>query len=98
MSKRGATHKGPYRRKSKRPPGKQRNRKMDKVPDGLYTMPTERFEAIVKSCKGKVPHATYGAAYAAKVASEGEYGCEFSIYECPICGKWHLTTHPRRVS
>ena len=71
----------------------QRNRRRDQKPKQLYSMDSHRFEGFVKACQSKVPHKSRGAAYQAKLDSEAKYGGEFHIYECPICGKWHLTTH-----
>jgi len=101
MSKRGATHKGPYGKHHKRMgkwPAGQRNRKRDRDDGKLADVPLWLVQKMARTCRSKVAHATYGAAYAAKRASEKEFGKEFSIYECPICGKYHLTTNPRKNS
>ena len=99
MSSRGATWRGAYHprydqlRRSRKG---QRNRRMsDKAMGGqLADMPFEKFRYYVERCKGKASHKSYGAAYQAKLRDEEKYGVEQHIYECPICGKWHLTTHP----
>jgi len=99
MSKRGATWKGKYnprfdqKIRSRR---NQRNRKIDDKLSGgqLADFPKRKLEHLVACCKKKVAHKSYGAAMAAKLASDEEYGVENFVYECPICGKWHLTTHP----
>lgn len=97
MSKRGATHKGPRFRKYPPPPRNmrgQRNRKYDDVDTGLVDFPAEKLAKMVENCRRKASHKTYAHALAAKRESERTYGKEFHIFECPLCGKFHLTTHP----
>lgn len=97
MSKRGATHRGRYRpRVDQRARSRrgQRNRKLDRFDGQLSTFPLERLRHMVEICRSKKAHPTYGAAHYAKERAEADLGMEFHIYECPICGKWHLTTHP----
>ena len=99
MSKRGATWRGRhYRRfdqKIRSRKGQRNRHYSDRMSDGeLVDFPPELLAHHVRKCRSKVAHATLGAAHKAKVECEREHGCEFYVYECPICGKWHLTTHP----
>lgn len=97
MSKRGATHRGRYRPRLDqriRTRRGQRNRRYDPRDGQLADFPLERLQHMVSVCRQKKAHATMGAAHYAKLRAEEDLGCEFYIYECPICGKWHLTTHP----
>lgn len=97
MSSRGATwrgrHEQRYDQKIRSRRG-QRNRKMEQRTSELVDFPAEKLQAMVRTCRSKIAHASLGAAYAAKRASERDFGKRFYVYECPICGKWHLTTHP----
>ena len=100
MSSRGATWRGRHERTMRqkvRSRDGQRNRRLsDKGREGtLADFPAERLEHMVRKCRAKVPHKSKGAAWQAKLAADAEHpGTESFIYECPICGKWHLTTHP----
>ena len=97
MSKRGATHRGPYRPRFDqviRSRRGQRNRRHDPRTGELADFPADRLKAMVAKCRSKRAHPSYGAAYQAKRCAERDLGKDFHIYECPICGKWHLTTHP----
>ena len=99
MSSRGATWKGRYspRHDQKiRSRKGQRHRKVEDRRDRgkMVDFPFEKLEYYVRRCREKVAHKSYGAAMAAKIADDEKFGVEHSVYECPICGKWHLTTHP----
>lgn len=99
MSGRGATHRGRYRPRLDqiaRSRAGQRNRRKDRWDGKLCDVSLDRLQDMVRKCRAKTPHATKGAAWQAKLAAEREFGVPTSIYECPICGKWHLTTHPWR--
>lgn len=48
----------------------------------------------VSRCRGKVAHKDKKSAWAACRGHEKEFGVKAYPYECPICGKWHVTTHP----
>lgn len=100
MSSRGATWRGKHHqtvaRKYKTRKG-QRNRLFDDAVQsriGVGSMSYDEFRYHVDMCRSKVAHKSWGAAHQAKMASEEEYGKEMFEYECPICGKWHLTSHP----
>ena len=99
MSKRGATHRGGYFSKkhhiAKSRKGQRNRRKDDKTDGRLADVPSWLVAKMVRTCRSKVAYKSQGSAYAAKVACENRHGGDYSIYECPICGKWHLTTHPR---
>lgn len=76
---------------------KQRNRHMDDLMArqlGVGGMSYEELQHHVRKCKSKCPHKSAGAAYRAKLQAERDYGVEHFVYECPICGKFHTTTHP----
>lgn len=45
-------------------------------------------------CDGKVAYGTVKEADAAKRRYDKMFDESSTVYECPICGKWHLTTHP----
>ena len=95
MSGRGATHRGKHVQRfdqKMRSRKGQRNRRRDKWDGQLSSFPSARLRHMVDKCRSKVAHDSYGAAWAAKTASERDFGKEFFVYECPICGKWHLTT------
>lgn len=97
MSRRGATHKGPWRRKHPERPRNmrgQRNRKYDDTDTSLVDFPAERLAQMVRRCRAKAAHKTYENALVAKRECEQAYGKEFHIYECPLCGRYHLTTNP----
>ena len=49
-------------------------------------------EFYLNSCRKKAAHATYKAAAIAKSKSEEKYNKKLEIYQCPICGKFHLTS------
>ena len=94
MSGKGSSFKGrkPRNRVPERFVG-NRNRKKD-VYQPPVDFPAEKFKHFVEKCRSKVPYGSYQNAISAKKVLEQRYGVEYSPYECPICGKWHLTTHP----
>ena len=98
MSSRGATWRGRHEQRFDqkiRSRAGQRNRHFDKYKRGeMVDFPAGKLEYLVRKCREKVAHKSYGAAYQAKLRSEEEHGKEFFIYECPLCGRFHLTTHP----
>lgn len=100
MSRRGATHRGKYNptfeRKIRSKKG-QRNRRMDDfVASQLEVggMSYEELQHHVEKCRSKVAHKTRGAAHQAKISAEERFGTEFKVYSCPICGHFHITSHP----
>ena len=99
MSSRGATWRGRHmQRRDQRLRAKerrgQRNRRADRPQKGLFDYPEALFKRAVGNCRSKVAYRRYADAARAKRENEGKFGKRFYIYECPICGKWHLTTHP----
>ena len=100
MSSRGATWRKPHyqtMRQKVNSRKNQRNRRMDdavarSLPVGGMSYGELRHH--VEKCRQKIAHKSAGAAYQAKVSADEEYGVEHFVYECPICGKFHLTTHP----
>ena len=100
MSKRGATWRKPHWQTKKQKVNShknQRNRKMDDAMAKMIPVGGMSYDELkyhVGKCRSKVAHKSRGAAYRAKLQAEEEYGVRQYIYECQICGKFHLTTHP----
>ena len=88
-----------YMRGKKAPKGNsrrlgQRNRKRDDSPGELADFPSGKLQFMVCQCRQKVEYLSYDDALEAKKRLEVKFAVEYSPYECPLCGKWHLTTHP----
>lgn len=96
MSRRGSTHRHrhSWHRKPGPPPG-QRNRKRDKWDGQLADFPSWLLFKMRRTCERKVSYSTWSDAQSARKRNEREFGKSFYAYECPLCGRWHLTTHPR---
>ena len=48
------------------------------------------------TCKRKKAFDTKRAARKARKAAQIARGCQLWVYRCPSCGKFHLTSVPRR--
>lgn len=105
MNSRGATWRASNRDKHRKKrkgnlPEPNRRRKTDDAVGadldlGLVDMSYDELQYHVRQCRKKKAHPSYGGAYKAKqVSEERNPGVVFEIYRCPICGKFHLTTHP----
>lgn len=51
---------------------------------------------LSKMCLDKVRHVTKKAALLSKEYEELHSDKELSIYKCPACNGWHLTTNKRK--
>ena len=100
MSRPGATWRKPHWQTTKQRVNSHKNQRNRKMDDRMATMlPVggmgyDELKHHVAKCRSKVSHKSRGAAYRAKLQAEEEHGVRQYIYECPICGKFHLTTHP----
>lgn len=72
----------------------QRDRRKDKWDGKLADFPMEKLRFMVGQCRQKRAYATYAEVLAAKKRCQAKFGKEMYWYECPICGKFHLTSHP----
>ena len=103
MSSRGATWRTPHRQTKKQKVNSRKNQRNRKMDDAMARtlevggMTYEELQHHVAKCKSKVAHKSAGAAYQAKLDAEAKFGKEYHVYECNICGHFHLTTHPWNV-
>lgn len=44
-----------------------------------------------RMCKRKVGFCDEVKAQLVAVDKAMKYGCDFKVYHCPMCGKWHLS-------
>ena len=97
VSKRGATHRGP-KPKNRIPANMRgnRNRHLDVGTKELVDFSLDKLEHMVRVCRNKVAYKNYADVTAKRLSILEKRGCDLSVYECPICGKWHLTSHPWR--
>jgi hypothetical protein len=48
-----------------------------------------------KMCRTKKPFPTFDAALKGTLASSKKFGPMGMPYHCPVCGKYHITSHTR---
>ena len=64
-------------------------------PPSMPDLSVYGHEHRAEQCRGKVPYQTRREAKAAKRRLKERHGRDYSVYRCPYCCRWHLTT--RRI-